>query len=50
MVKTLLAVEKCNTSLQDNMGRTPLHWAAVLGIKPALSNVIILTSFTYYIV
>ena len=26
-----MAVENCNVSALDNMFRTPLHWAAVLG-------------------
>lgn len=27
----------CNTSAVDNMFRTPLHWAAVLGFEEALN-------------
>ena len=30
-VKVLLALDKCKESAQDNMSRSPLHWAAVLG-------------------
>ncbi|KAK3083082.1 hypothetical protein FSP39_013452 [Pinctada imbricata] len=31
VVRLLTSVEKCNVSALDNMFRTPLHWAAVLG-------------------
>nr|KAG5709865.1 hypothetical protein BaRGS_032689 [Batillaria attramentaria] len=31
IVDLLTSVEKCNVSALDNMFRTPLHWAAVLG-------------------
>lgn len=31
-VKVLLSLEKCQVSVQDNMKRAPLHWAAVLGL------------------
>ncbi|XP_020627637.1 inversin-like [Orbicella faveolata] len=30
-VKVLLSLDKCKVSAQDNMNRSPLHWAAVLG-------------------
>ena len=30
-VKVLLSTGRCNISLMDNIGRSPLHWAAVLG-------------------
>lgn len=31
-VKVLLSLDKCKVSAQDNMNRSPLHWAAVLGL------------------
>lgn len=31
-VKVLLFLDKCKVSVQDNMNRSPLHWAAVLGL------------------
>uniref|UniRef100_K1PRS0 Inversin n=1 Tax=Magallana gigas TaxID=29159 RepID=K1PRS0_MAGGI len=31
IVRALTSVENCNVSALDNMFRTPLHWAAVLG-------------------
>ena len=31
-VKALLLHDKCDVSLQDNVKRSPLHWAAVLGL------------------
>ncbi|XP_023931035.1 inversin-like isoform X1 [Lingula anatina] len=31
VVDALISLEKCNVSALDNMFRTPLHWAAVLG-------------------
>lgn len=34
-VRALLAVGKCQVSVQDNMKRSPLHWAAVLGLLPS---------------
>lgn len=37
VVKALVAVENCNVSALDNMFRTPLHWAAVLGHSKIVS-------------
>ena len=34
-VRALMAVGKCQISVQDNMKRSPLHWAAVLGLLPS---------------
>ena len=31
-VKALLLNDKCDLSVQDNVKRSPLHWAAVLGL------------------
>lgn len=41
-----VAVENCNVSALDNMFRTPLHWAAVLG-KFFLYSVTICYQFDY---
>ncbi|XP_052812830.1 inversin-like isoform X2 [Mya arenaria] len=37
VVKALVAVDNCNVSALDNMFRTPLHWAAVLGHSKIVS-------------
>lgn len=44
-VKVLLSLDKCKVSAQDNMNRSPLHWAAVLGLLNEILSIIAILQF-----